>query len=1345
MKRILKRALCGVFVLLFMFANANVALAADVFEIKPKFVSPTLYASSEEVALAAALPFDEEKFQAYLLEQLKILPADEECIVEIDISQFKIPYTDENYQAVFNLIWYESPELFRAGSLGVSGFGTLETLYVVCASDFCDPHYFAECSDLMESVVADLVKGVKGNNNLSDVEKALILHDRLAAYCEYDYDRLNNGTMPNVSYTAYGILGLGTGVCMGYALAYDYLLEQVGIKSDYCSSSPEKLNHAWNIVYINNKPYHVDVTWDDPTRDVSGRVLHDNFLRSTEGIIATGHNADDFTTTPTDTTYDDYFWQDSGTAFQLIDNTIYYVDNCLRDETPGTKVGKLIALDGIKDTTPEVLKEFEYTWYFDKEAGSYWSGNHTRLGSIRDLLYYSTPESVCSYNPATGETKELITADDIAENYGDTNLSIFGFTTYKCFYFGEYSNTPGYSATTKEKYFTGVNHNPTENWKVVIEPTYSSEGKEKNYCIDCGAEVGSRLVPALEDRHVWSEWYVDPNNKPTCTEKGVELRDCPHCNAQEWRYGTALGHNYSSSFTVDWEATCKDKGRKSRHCTRCSSVTDVTEIPVTNEHIKGDAWIKGKASTCKDEGYNYKACKICGIELEREVLATTGHSLTLVGAKAATCTEKGYTGDLVCTVCGKTTKGTETPAKGHSSSEWIIDKHPTSTETGSKHKECTVCKTVLETAVIDKNIVLSTPTATTKNTSSGISVSWNSVENAEKYIVYQRVYNEKTKKYSGWKAVKTTTDLTYTDTTVKLGTIYSYTVKAVIGSVQSKFTATKGLRYNVTPTVKTAMASNGIKVTWSTAANATGYTVYSSSYNTKTKKWSGWTNRGTTKNTGWTDTKVKSGTQYRYTVRAKYNTYSGAYNKNGTKLLFLAQPTVKIANNASGVKVSWNKITGATGYTIYRSELSNGAWTSWKNMGTIKKNSTVSWVDKSASSGKTYRYTVRAVNGSTMSTYKASNSVIYLAQPKVSFANAAGGMKVSWGAVPGATGYKVYSSTYNASTKKWSSWTARGTVTATSWTDTNAKSGTYYKYTVKAINGSYTSTFMATSGLIRLAQPTVKVAADANGVKVTWNKIAGAKNYVVYRAELKNGEWSAWSNKGTLANTVFAWVDKSTVKGATYRYTVRAINNKAGSSYAASNSVVPTVTTVATITSSNAKAQFTPILAQYYSLTEGRHDAYLADYTNYKSLLSESWYQQNDPYRGTSHLYKFKTVKSETELRNSYKKYISASLVDNMPMGTLVSLNGNFYLAYNNAVGMGTYDVNSIKFKGEANGGYLVSADYYNSGGVYCQTDVFLVKTVNGKLILDSLYDTVYDHDYDYVSPSYSSILGYCK
>ena len=111
---------------------------------------------------------------------------------------------------------------------------------------------------------------------------------------------------------------------------YYYLLDDIGVKVDYCDS--EQLNHIWNLVYINNVPYHVDVTWDDIAwgngqRGAEGAVNHDNFLRSTSGIVSTGHNGTDYDTTPNSSVYDNYFWQNSSTEFQLIGNEIYYIDN----------------------------------------------------------------------------------------------------------------------------------------------------------------------------------------------------------------------------------------------------------------------------------------------------------------------------------------------------------------------------------------------------------------------------------------------------------------------------------------------------------------------------------------------------------------------------------------------------------------------------------------------------------------------------------------------------------------------------------------------------------------------------------------------------------------------------------------------------------------------------------------------------------------------------------------------------------------------------------------------------------------------------------------------------------
>ena len=168
----------------------------------------------------------------------------------LNISKFNIPKNDSVKEALQALIWYNSPELFRIAGIGLAHNGAYYTK-LHFYSHYTKEEYAGMHSQMINEAEKLLI-GVKDNPNLTDVEKTLILHDRLALHCEYDNDtfEFDYENMPQSSYNAYGVLVLRDAVCMGYALAYDYLLEQVGIQSDYCSS--DELNHAWNIVYINN-------------------------------------------------------------------------------------------------------------------------------------------------------------------------------------------------------------------------------------------------------------------------------------------------------------------------------------------------------------------------------------------------------------------------------------------------------------------------------------------------------------------------------------------------------------------------------------------------------------------------------------------------------------------------------------------------------------------------------------------------------------------------------------------------------------------------------------------------------------------------------------------------------------------------------------------------------------------------------------------------------------------------------------------------------------------------------------------------------------------------------------
>lgn len=340
-----------------------------------------------------------------------------ECSASVNVSDFDIPVSIAEYVADF--IWYNIPEAFNVYQIGYSTYGTEIYLLSFSYRDYADTKdEYAACYAQFMSAANKLLAGIENNTTLSEVEKALLLHDRLALWTEYDYV-----SSSAVKHTAYGAFGRKAAVCQGYAMAYMYLLQRVGIDNYYCSS--ESLNHGWNIVFIDNKPYHVDVTWDDRAwgksgRGFTGRVDHDNFLRSTAGIKETGHTASDFDATPVDTTYDNYFWQNSSSAFQIVDNEIYYIDS------------KNEVLKRLRDD--KTLCGLSDIW--SAEGNYYWTDNYACLSSAGGDLFYSLSDGVYKYTISANSSKKIF-----SPALG-TGLSVFGFTYEDGYLICDINNTP---------------------------------------------------------------------------------------------------------------------------------------------------------------------------------------------------------------------------------------------------------------------------------------------------------------------------------------------------------------------------------------------------------------------------------------------------------------------------------------------------------------------------------------------------------------------------------------------------------------------------------------------------------------------------------------------------------------------------------------------------------------------------------------------------------------------------------------------------------------------------------------------------------------------------------------
>ena len=251
-----------------------------------------------------------------------------------------------------------------------------------------------------------------------------------------------------------------------------------------------------------------------------------------------------------------------------------------------------------------------------------------------------------------------------------------------------------------------------------------------------------------------------------------------------------------------------------------------------------------------------------------------------------------------------------------------------------------------------------------------------------------------------------------------------------------------------------------------------------------------------------------------------------------------AAPTVTMTYSDSGKpKLTWNAVSGATSYRVFRSE-SRG--TGYSLLGTT---TATSYTNTGAAVGKTYYYRVKAVNNVGTSGY--SNIVSGKAKtaapaaPSVTIGNSSTGKpQLTWKAVSGAVKYEVY-----RSTRQNSGYSLLGTTTATSYVNTGASTGTTYYYRVKAVNrngmaSGYSNIVSGKAKAAAPAAPSVTAGNSSTGKpRLTWKAVSGAVSYRIYRSESRG---TGYSLLGTTSST--SYVNTGAAAGKTYYYRVKAVN-----------------------------------------------------------------------------------------------------------------------------------------------------------------------------------------------------------
>lgn len=133
----------------------------------------------------------------------------------------------------------------------------------------------------IDNEINNIINKLNINNVPSINEKIRLFHDYIADTNVYDEDKANNISKYN-SDMAIGTLFQGHSTCSGYTDTMAIFLDKLGIENIKIITK----KHTWNAIKLDNKWYHLDLTWDDPiTNNKTNIILHDYFLITTDQLL----------------------------------------------------------------------------------------------------------------------------------------------------------------------------------------------------------------------------------------------------------------------------------------------------------------------------------------------------------------------------------------------------------------------------------------------------------------------------------------------------------------------------------------------------------------------------------------------------------------------------------------------------------------------------------------------------------------------------------------------------------------------------------------------------------------------------------------------------------------------------------------------------------------------------------------------------------------------------------------------------------------------------------------------------------------------------------------------------
>ena len=414
---------------------------------------------------------------------------------------------------------------------------------------------------------------------------------------------------------------------------------------------------------------------------------------------------------------------------------------------------------------------------------------------------------------------------------------------------------------------------------------------------------------------------------------------------------------------------------------------------------------------------------------------------------------------------------------------------------------------------------------------STITVRWSSVTDATGYKVWRR-------KESGayGSPYRRPSSSPLTDSGLEAGTRYCYAVSATGSRPESDRSSEECA--TTAPPAPTGVnadekSATRIRITWTAAKGATSYTVRIDDDDNDTEIATG-------THHDWDD--LSPNTRYCFDVKARNAAGSSSWSAEGCDTTDVVPPlpapenVQASARSSSEIRITWNSVTDATGYTVRRDGDDNDTRTA--------SGTSFDW--SGLDPGMSYCFDVKATNSTSSSDWSTDGCAPTTLDPPSGFTSDGAtttSVSLSWTAAAGADGYEVRHKRMDLT--NWGSWVA--TDSATGHTVMVLQAGLWYDFEVWSTKGTVRSSAVSHSARTQAATPgpdrpedLAAASAAVSSMDLRWTGVAGADSYELQRKVGESGSFAPGTEFDAGSGT--SHVDRTVSLGTTYCYRARTVD-----------------------------------------------------------------------------------------------------------------------------------------------------------------------------------------------------------